>query len=150
GSVPHGELDGKNTLMQRRTVAQAAKLFSMSEEEVEKSLAASRAKLFAVRAKRPRPHLDEKVITAWNGLMISALARAAQVLDEPKYLAAAQRSAKFIREKMWKDGHLVRSYRHEPSAIGGFADDYASLIQGLLDLYETDFDVNWLVWAVQL
>jgi uncharacterized protein YyaL (SSP411 family) len=114
------------------------------------SLAASRQKLFDVRALRPRPHLDDKIITAWNGLMISAFARGAQVLDDANYLASAQKAAHFIREHLWKNGQLLRSYRQGASEIGGFCDDYAALIQGLLDLYEADFDVQWLQWAVEL
>ena len=150
GSDPLGELKGKNTLIQRLTLASAAKLFSKEETEIEEILERSRKKLFEIRSKRPRPHLDDKVIVAWNGLMISALARAAQVFDEPRYLAAAQRSAKFIQAQLWKDGALIRSFRHEPSKIAGFADDYATLINGLLDLYEADFDPQWLEWSLAL
>ncbi len=150
GSDPLGEFTGKNTLIQRLTVADAAKLFRKSEAEIETSLADSRRQLFDLRAKRPRPHLDDKIITSWNGLMISAFARAAQILDDPKYLESAQRSAKFIRAQLWKNGALIRSYRQGASDIGGFADDYASLIQGLLDLYEADFDIAWLQWALEL
>ncbi len=150
GSDPMKEFTGKNTLIQRITVADAAKEFKKSEAEIEASLAKSRAKLFTVRAGRPKPHLDDKIITAWNGLMISALSRAAQSLDEPRYLAAAQRSAKFIRENLWRDGALIRSFRNGPSGIAAFADDYAALIAGLLDLYEADFDTAWLQWAVEL
>ena len=150
GSDPHGELKGKNTLIVRLPLAELAKFVGKPEAEVAASLADSRKKLFDVREKRPRPHLDDKIITSWNGLMISAFARAAQVLDDPHYLAAAQGSAKFIREQLWKDGALLRSYREGASSIPGFADDYASLIQGLLDLYEADFDVAWLQWAVEL
>ncbi len=150
GSDPLGEFTGKNTLIQRLTVFATAEELKKSQTEVETSLAASRNKLFDVRSGRPRPHLDDKIITAWNGLMISAFARAAQILDDPKYLEAAQRSAKFIRAQLWKDGALIRSYRQGASEVSGFADDYASLIQGLLDLYEADFDVAWLQWAIEL
>ena len=150
GSDPLNEFKGKNTLIQRMTIAEAAAHFKKTAAEIEKSLADSRAKLFALRAKRPRPHLDDKIITAWNGLAISAFARAAQVLDEPRYLAAAQGSAKFIKAKLWKNGALIRSYRHEPSRVAAFADDYAALIAGLLDLYEADFDTQWLAWALEL
>lgn len=150
GSDPHGELKGKNTLIRRMSVADAAKFFQKTEPEIEKSLRESRAKLFAVRAKRPRPHLDDKIITAWNGLMITAFARAAQVFDDPEYLKAAQGSAKFIRENLWKNGSLIRNYRGGASEIAGFADDYAFLIQGLIHLYEADFDVAHLQWAVEL
>ena len=150
GSDPHGELKGKNTLIRRMSTAEAALAFKKTEAEIEASLADSRSKLFAVRAKRPRPHLDDKVITAWNGMMIGAFARAAQVLDDPQYLAAAQGSARFIRTHLWKDGALLRSYREGAGKVAGFADDYAALIAGLLDLYEADFDVAWLAWALEL
>ncbi len=150
GSDPLGEFTGKNTLIQRLTLAEAATRFKKTEAEIATSLAASRKTLLALRDKRPRPHLDDKVIVAWNGMMLTALARAAQVLDEPRYLAAAQRSAHFIRERLYKDGALIRSFRVEPSSIAAFADDYAALIGGLLDLYEADFDTQWLQWAVAL
>ncbi len=150
GSDPLGELKGKNTLIIRKTIAELAKDAGKPEADIEKTLAAARAKLFAIRAKRPRPHLDDKIIVAWNGLMVSAFSRAAQVLDEPRYTAAAQASARFIKSKLWRNGALTRSYRHEPSNAAGFADDYASLIAGLLDLYEADFDTQWLAWAVDL
>ena len=150
GSDPQGEFKGQNTLIERLSVTDAAKFFRKTEDETATSLAASRKKLFEVRAKRPRPHLDDKIITAWNGMMISAFARAAQILDDRAYLESAQRSAKFIREHLWKDGALVRSYREGASEVAGFADDYAALIAGLVDLYEADFDIAWLQWAVDL
>lgn len=151
GADPQGEFKGKNILIQRLSTEEAAKAFEKTEDEIAASLAASKKKLFDLRAKRPRPHLDDKIITAWNGLMISAFARGAQVLDEPGYLAAAQNAAKFIREKLvTKDGKLLRNYRQGASQVEGFAEDYAYLIQGLLDLYEADFDTAHLQWAFEL
>ena len=151
GSDPLGEFTGKNTLIQRLTIAEAATLFKKTEAEITATLTAARTTLLALRAKRPRPHLDDKVIVAWNGMMLTALARAAQVLDEPRYLAAAQRSAHFLHTRLVsKDGALLRSFRHEPSSIAAFADDYAALITGLLDLYQADFDTQWLQWALAL
>jgi uncharacterized protein YyaL (SSP411 family) len=150
GSDPMGEFRGKNILIRRMTTADAAKFFKKGEAEIETSLREARKKLFALREKRPRPHLDDKMITAWNGMMISAFARAAQVLGDAVYLDAAQKSARFIREHLWKDGALLRNYRHGASEVAGFADDYAALIQGLLDLYEADFDTAWLKWALEL
>ena len=150
GSDPMEEFKGANILIQRMSLADAAKFFHKPEAEIAASLADSRKKLFDLRAKRPRPHLDDKIITAWNGLMISAFARGAQVLDDPAYLASAQKSAHFIRAELWKNGALLRSYRQGASAIAGFCDDYAALIQGLLDLYEADFDTAWLQWALEL
>src|SRR5207249_2074439 len=89
GSDPQDEFRGKNILIERHTIAETAQHFKKSQEEIAKSLARSREILFAIHVKRPRPHLDDKIIAAWNGLMISAYARAAQVLDEPRYLAIA-------------------------------------------------------------
>jgi uncharacterized protein YyaL (SSP411 family) len=132
------------------SLSDAAKFARRSEAEAEKSLRESRAKLLALRAKRPRPHLDDKIITAWNGLMISAFARAAQAFDDADYLKCAQRSARFIRAQLWRDGALLRSFRKGAGGVAGFADDYAFLIHGLLDLYETDFDIEWLRWAGEL
>ena len=150
GSDPHGELKGKNTLIVRLDTKTAAKLFNKTEVETEASLTASRQKLFDLRAQRPRPHLDDKIITAWNGLMISAFARAAQILDDATYLTSAQRAAKFLREQMWRDGALRRSFREGASEVPGFAEDYAFLVAGLLDLYEADFDPAHLAWALEL
>ena len=150
GSDPQGEFRGKNILIQRLSLAGAAKFFRKDEADFGAALAGSREKLLALRGQRPRPHLDDKIITSWNGLMISALARGAQILDDPQYLDSAQKAAHFIHEHLWKNGQLLRSYRQGASEVGGFCDDYAALIQGLLDLYEADFDIAWLQWAIEL
>ncbi len=152
GSDPHDEFRGKNILIQRHTGAETAQRFKKSEEDIAQLLAQSRQKLFALRAKRPRPHLDDKIIAAWNGLMISAYARAAQVLDDSRYLEIATRAANFLRRNLYeqKSKLLYRNYRGGRSDIEGFADDYAFVIQGLLDLYEASFDVEWLKLATQL
>jgi len=152
GSDPQDEFRGKNILIQRHTITETSQRFKKSEEEVAKSLANSREILFAIRAKRSRPHLDDKIIAAWNGLMISAFACAAQVLDEPRYLESATRSAQFVRAHLWDDSKktLYRSYRAGRGDIEGFADDYAFVIQGFLDLYEASFDVEWLKLAIEL
>ncbi len=107
--------------------------------------AGERQKLFTVREKRVRPHRDEKILTAWNGLMLSALARAAQALDEPKYLAAAQRAASYVLAHRMKDGQLMRT-----EAVPAMVEDYAFFANGLVDLYETDFNPQWLLKAFEL
>ena len=152
GSDPQHEFDGKNILIQRHTVAETTKHFKKSENEVRQSLARSRKKLFSIRAKRPRPHLDDKNVTAWNGLMVSAYARAAQTLEEPRYLASAVRAASFVHANLWDQSRqiLFRSYRQGRGGVEGFADDYAFVIQGFLDLYEASFDLQWLKFAVEL
>jgi uncharacterized protein len=152
GSDPQDEFRGQNILIERHTIAETAKHFGKTEGEIRKLLAQCREKLFSIRAKRPRPHLDDKIIAAWNGLMISAYARGAQVLDEPRYLEIAMRAAKFLRTNLYEEKSklLYRNYRGGRSDIEGFADDYAFVIQGLLDLYEASFDVEWLKFAVEL
>ena len=152
GSDPQGEFRGKNILYERQSFAETAKHFGKSELDVDESMRYRRATLLELRAKRPRPHLDDKIITAWNGLMISAFARSAQVLGDPAYLEAATRAAEFVRDKLSdpKAHTLGRSYRGGPGEIAGFAEDYAFYIQGLLDLYEASFDSQWLQLAEQL
>ncbi|HZE13112.1 MAG TPA: hypothetical protein VE086_05090, partial [Chthoniobacterales bacterium] len=152
GGDPHGEFTGKNILIELGSIAATAKHFGKEETEIRESLTKARETLVALRAKRPRPHLDDKIITAWNGLMISAFARAAQILGDAGYLEAAMRAAGFLRTELCDSARkiLFRNYREGRSAIEGFADDYAFLIQALLDLYEASFDVGWLRWAIEL
>jgi uncharacterized protein len=152
GSDPHDEFRGKNVLIERHTIAETARHFKTTETETGTMLRQSREKLFAIRAQRPRPHLDDKIISSWNGLMISAYARAAQVIDEPRYLEIATRAANFVRRNLYNEKNklLYRSYREGRSNIEGFADDYAFVVQGLLDLYEASFDVEWLKLAIEL
>jgi len=152
GSDPQDEFRGKNILIERHTIAETAKHFRKSEDEARQSLARSRERLLSIRNKRPRPHLDDKIIAAWNGLMISAYARAAQILNEPRYLESATRAAKFLRSNLYdeKSKLLFRNYRESRSGIEGFADDYAFVIQGALDLYEASFEIEWLKFAIEL
>ncbi len=152
GSDPQEEFGGKNILIERHTISETAQHFKKSDDEIRKSLARSREKLLEIRSKRPRPHLDDKIIAAWNGLMISAYGRAAQILDEPRYAEAATRAAMFVRSNLYdeKSKLLFRSYREGRGNVEGFADDYAFVIQGLLDLYEASFDVQWFKLALEL
>src|SRR3984893_4897018 len=151
-SDPQGEFAGKNILIQRHTITETAKHFKKGEDEIGQSLAQSRGKLMSIRAKRPRPHPADKTIAPWNGLMISAYARGAQVLNEPRYLRSAVRAAKFARAKLYDEDTktLFRAYRAGRSEVEGFADDYAFVIQGIVDLYEASLDVEWLKFALEL
>ena len=152
GSDPHGELDGANVLIQGMSLAEAAGAFNRPLENMEHRLRDDRAALLAKRGLRPRPYRDDKILTAWNGLMIGAYARAAQVLGEVSFLETAQRAAAFLREHLFDpaSGELKRSYREGPSIIPGFASDYAFLVHGLIELYGADFDLGWLRWARRL
>ncbi len=148
-SDPHGDLEGQNTLFRALGNDKIAEAFGLSEEEIERSLAESSAKLLSHRSTRPKPHRDDKIITAWNGLMISALAQAAAAFHSEKYLNAATTAARFIRENLW-DGTLHRSYRGKRGGAKAFPADYAFLIAGLIDLHAADPSGGWLDWAVEL
>jgi uncharacterized protein len=157
GNVPpkqdsQGELKGRNVLSVRHTIAETAAKFSRQESDVADLLSSSRRKLADARGARTRPSRDDKVIANWNGLMISALARASQVFDEPRYLEAAIASAHFMDSRMYdaRTSTLKRRYRDGEASIDGMLEDYVFLIQGLLDLFEATFDVKWLSWAVDL
>jgi uncharacterized protein len=157
GNVPaqqdvRGELDGENVLYQAHSTEETAKLFNVSIEETAAKLTAGRKALCQARSRRPQPPIDDKIVTAWNGMMISALSRASQVFDEPRYLERAQVTAKFVEAHLYSSGRgkLWRSYRAGGPNVEGFLDDYTDLISGLLDLYQAGFDTHWLEWAVSL
>jgi len=157
GNVPayqdvRGEITGKNVLYEAHSTDETAKKFGLTVEQIAEKLTAGRKALLAARSRRPQPPLDDKIVTAWNGMMVSALARASQALDEPRYLESAQATAKFLEAHLYdsKTGKLWRSYRAGGPSVDGFLDDYTDLISGLLDLYQAGFDVHWLKWAVSL
>ncbi len=155
---PQGEFVLKNILHQRRSLLVSAKTHGLEPEVAAEILATILERLRAVRAHRPRPHLDDKVITAWNGLMISALARGAVApaacLDDQRgaYRSAAVRAAEFVHRELYDDsrGVLYRNFRNGRGANEGFAEDYAYFIAGLLELYEATFEERWLQWADRL
>jgi uncharacterized protein len=150
---PHGEFTGKNLLYVASSVEEVAERTGKSRDEVTAALQRSRMVLFQERLSRPRPHLDDKVLTGWNGLMLAAFARAARVLPgadaRRRYLDAAVRSATFLEHHMWDASRQVlkRRYRDGDTAIDGYAEDYAYLIFGLLELFQTGGDPRWLEWA---
>ena len=157
GNVPSGQdiegwLKGKNVLYESRSLADGAKKFGKSETQISQILTSAKQKLFAYRSLRPPPPVDTKIITSWNGLMISALAKASQVLDEPRYLEAANRVKSFLEAHLYQasSGKVKRRYRAGSADIDGYLDDYAFLNQGLLDLYEASFDVQLLSWAMRV
>ena len=164
GNAPHDpqqEFTGKNLLYVARTVDDLATDTGRSAADVRDLLARARVRMFQRQIARPRPHLDDKVLTAWNGLMIAAFARAARVVRglsadgaqaAQPYFEAAARAARFIRRSMWGEntGTLLRRYRDGHADIDAYAEDYAFLVFGLLELFETDPDAEWLSWAIAL
>ncbi|MHC4068723.1 MAG: thioredoxin domain-containing protein [Planctomycetota bacterium] len=142
--------EGKTILNVIKSTDQIAKQFKKSTRKVENILERSREKLLLHRAKRIRPHRDDKVITAWNGLMISSLAYGGTVLKEKKYIDAAKCSAEFVLNTLQKDNRLMRYYRDGHVVSKAVLDDYASMIIATLDLYEATFDSQWLAEARNL
>ena len=118
--------------------------------ELARKLTEARQKLFEARRKRIPPHKDDKILTAWNGLMISALALGAQVLEEPFYAERAGRAAAFILTHLQRNGRLLRRFREGEGAVPAFQDDYAFFALGLLDLYEATFEIRWFEEAKRL
>jgi uncharacterized protein YyaL (SSP411 family) len=139
---PHEEFTGENILYQAHTIEDTARHFERPFEEVQAAVLQVERKLLEARSQRVRPHLDDKILTAWNGLMISAFARGGAILNEPRYADSARRAARFVIERMYnpETGILLRRYREAEAAIPGFLDDYAFFTQALLDLYEAQFD----------
>jgi uncharacterized protein YyaL (SSP411 family) len=150
---PQNEFTHKNLLYTARSIEDVASMTGRSVEEVSAALERARETLLSVRSARPRPHLDDKVLTAWNGLMIAAFARAGRVLEGHRdYLDDARQAASFIRANLWKqdEATLLRRYRQGNAGVEAYAEDYAYLIFGLLELFQADGDPAWLDWALTL
>jgi uncharacterized protein len=140
-----GNWEGKSILNTSRTGARVAKTLGVEVEALEAEVAAAKARLYEARAKRVPPGLDDKVLTAWNGLMIGALAEGHRVLGERRYLEAAERAAVFVTTRLSAGGgRLLRTYRQGQAHLAAYLEDYAYLAEGLLDLYEAGGDVRWL------
>jgi uncharacterized protein YyaL (SSP411 family) len=157
-SDPQQEFTGKNILYVARSIDELAAGFGRPPDDIIEILNRSRVAMFQHRLQRPRPHRDDKILTVWNGLMIAAFARTARVLalagdDGPvlaaPYLKAARHAAAFVRERMWDEGsrRLLRRYRKGEAGIDAYAEDYACLVFGLLELFQADPDPGWLEWA---
>jgi len=146
GHVEHGA----SILHVAQPLEAFATLTGGDPEALRRRLAAAREQLLAERSRRVRPHRDDKILTSWNGLMIAALAYGAATLDEPRYLDAAQRAARFVLTSLMRDGRLLRRFREAEARYAGTLEDYAFFCEGLLELYEADFDPQWLAHATRL
>ena len=146
-SDPHGALTGQNTLFRALPDAQLATRFHCPESEIHEHLRAASGILLESRARRPMPHRDDKIITAWNGLVIAALARGARVLGRDDLAAAALATATFIRRELWDGATLFRSFRVRRGSVPAFPADYVFLVAGLIELHAVDPVGDWLDWA---
>jgi uncharacterized protein YyaL (SSP411 family) len=146
-----GKKTGHNILHLTKSIDELASDLSMFVPDLRARIEEVREELFAYRKKRIHPHKDDKILTDWNGLMIAALAKGAQVFDEPKYASAARRAADFILKNVrTSEGRLLHRYRDGEAALTAHVDDYAFLIYGLLELYELTFEVYYLKTALEL
>jgi uncharacterized protein YyaL (SSP411 family) len=145
-----GNFEGKNILHPVLTIDQAARLFKKSPAQIETLVANAKQKLFEVREQREKPFRDEKIITSWNGLMLSGLAEAFKISSKPSFLAAANRTIELIFSKLFRDALLLHTYKDGKAKQLGFLDDYAFLGVGLLDFYEAAFDRSALQRATEL
>lgn len=150
GCTPTGHFNGRNILHQLHSFEEFAAAHHLDPSLLRAKLKELKGKLFAVRSQRVRPNRDDKIITAWNGLMIYTLAEAGRAFQDERYLKAACRCATFLKEKLWQQGRLLRRFRDNEARFEGCLDDYAFLIHGLLSLVEADQGIEWLEWAVLL
>ena len=148
---PFKDFTNKNLLFKAHTLKETARKFNKTIAEVYKTISETRKYLLTVRKKRPKPHLDDKILVDWNGLMISAFANASGVFKEPRYREAAKQSAEFILSTLKdENGFLLHRYRDEVAGIDGFLSDYAFFVYGLIDLYQATFDAKYLHQAKEL
>ncbi|MCB1195622.1 thioredoxin domain-containing protein [bacterium] len=142
---------GENIIYRVNSLSSVSNELSLSQEETKQIIEKIRRKLFSEREKRTRPYKDDKILTDWNGLMIAALAKAARVFDNESYRNSAEKAAFFLTKQLTKpNGRLYHRYREGNVNIDGHLDDYAFVVWGLLELYETTFDTRYLQQAVRL
>jgi uncharacterized protein YyaL (SSP411 family) len=155
--APHYGLDGAPNfegnhwhLRVAKPVEAVARQLDIAPAECERALDSARAKLLAARVKRVWPGRDEKVLTSWNALMARGMARAARVFGEPAWLASARRALDFIRATLWKDGRLLATYKDGTAHLNAYLDDYAFLLDALLEMMQVQFRQGDLAWAREL
>ncbi|NGX62120.1 MAG: hypothetical protein K940chlam9_01614 [Chlamydiae bacterium] len=147
---PGGNFEGRNILYNTHSLADFAAFHRLDPEIFKKQLHSMKQTLWSEREKRPHPPKDDKILTAWNGLMIYSLAEAGRVWGKENYLDAAEKGATFLQKNLWKEGTLFRRWREGEARYDACLDDYAFLIQGLLSLFEADRGSHWLQWALDL
>ncbi len=145
-----GNFEGKNILNVTTNIEDIAKKFNHPVDEVKQIIRSGRKKLLEEREKRIRPGLDDKVISSWNGLMLSAFARAYQVTRKEKYKNVIIKNVDFLNKKLMADGKLMRTYKDGKAKYDAFIEDYAILTKALLDAYEAVFDPHYIAFAIQL
>jgi len=150
GVTPEGNFEGKNILFVPRPAEVVARLNNVTEDRMQEVIRRGRHMLFQVRESRIKPGRDEKILTAWNGLMLRAFAEAANALDREDYRRIAVRNGEFLLARLRPDDGLRRSYKNGQARFRAYLEDYAFLADGLISLYEATFDARWLREAESL
>ena len=150
GVEPGGNFEGKSILHVPRPIAEVADARSSSAEHLRSLIEAAIPRLYRARAERVWPGRDDKQLTSWNGLMLKAFAEGARVLDRPDFATIALANARFILDRLERDGRLLRSYKDGQAHLAGYLEDYAFFIDGLLALYTTTLDAEWVRRALRL
>jgi len=145
-----GNFEGKNIPNVTRSKEDVAKSVGISKAELETSLQESRRKLFELRETRIKPDRDEKILTAWNGLMLASFAEAGVILNRPDYTQAARRNAEFVLSNLRENGRLLRTWKDGRAKFNAYLEDYAFLSEGLLTLFETTGELRWLKESLAL
>jgi uncharacterized protein len=157
-SDPQDEFGTKNLLYTASSIEEIATRTGLAPDVVVDTLGRARPVMFRARAQRPRPHLDDKILASWNGLMIAACARAGRVIGGlvpdagAEYAGVAERAARFVRAQMWnaETGTLWRRWRDGEAGIAAYCEDYACVVWGALELFQTTGRAEWLDWALEL
>jgi uncharacterized protein YyaL (SSP411 family) len=145
-----GNFEEKNILNVKNTIEETAEIFNLAPDQVAEILRRGRQKLFETRERRIKPHRDEKVLTAWNGLMLGTFAEAAAVLNRDDYLQIARQNADFILSSLMDDGYLRRSWKGGQAKLNAYLEDYANFADGLLDLFQVSGEIGYFESARRL
>ena len=150
GVTETGNFENTNILHHRRELRPFADAVGLTAEQLAEKLEECRGKLMEVRSQRVKPGLDDKIVCAWNGLMLTAFAEAAFVLGDKRFLEIAEKNARFLTTEMWKDGRLHRVWKDGNPRLNGYLEDYAFVIEGLIALYQASGRSEWLLKADEL
>ncbi|MBF0299086.1 MAG: thioredoxin domain-containing protein [Oligoflexia bacterium] len=150
GVTEKGNFEGRNIFYVSKPIVEVAEKLALTTKEAEEILSSALNKLYKARAERPAPIRDEKILTSWNALMISAFAKVGFILNDNRYLLAAKNATIFILKKLFINGRLYRSFTDGQARLNGYLDDYTFLIAALLDLYEATGEIKWYKNAVNL
>ncbi len=145
-----GNFEEENILNVKNTIAETAGVLKISEESLKEILEKGKEKLFVEREKRIKPFRDEKVLTAWNGLMLATFSEASAILDNWEYLEIARKNADFILENLQQDGYLLRTWKDGKAKLNAYLEDYANFSEGLVELYQVSGEVKYLKEAKRL